>query len=264
MFQTESGRGLMLGLILAGALVASISAAADGDAEWTGDIALSVSAQSGTTDSFSGAVDAKTDRASEKDHVTVRLKADYGTSEKTGDDGANTTQDSQTLTADWKYIVRERFFWGSRSEVSRDGTQDRKLRVAADTGPGYRVWQSDVDGNEHFDVRGGVGYRLEIVDVPTGTPESGTDDHHFVDLVAGFEYKNMFFDDNLDFTHTGSVRAPANGFSDFIVNSEALVGVPFSESWSFRAGVSVEYINGAPDGINKVTTKTSVGLGYKF
>jgi putative salt-induced outer membrane protein YdiY len=74
----------------------------------------------------------------------------------------------------------------------------------------------------------------------------------------------MFFDDKLDFTHTGSVRAPANGFSDFIVNSEALVGVPFSESWSFRAGVSVEYINGAPDGINKVTTKTSVGLGYKF
>jgi putative salt-induced outer membrane protein YdiY len=241
------------GAFLVGAVLVAGGAAADGDVEWTGEVSLSATAQSGTTDTFAGAFDAKAERASEKDHFKVRLKADYGTSKR--DSGSETIQDSQALLGDWKHTLYDRFFWGSGSELSRDGTQDRDIRAAFDTGPGYRVWRSNEEGQDHFDLMGGVGYRYEAYD---------GDDSHFVDLVASFEYRNRLFDDKIEYTHTGAVKAPANEFSDFIVTHEIIIGVPLSEAWSFRIGYFVEYVNEVPDGIDEFTTKTSVGLGYKF
>lgn len=266
MSEAAAGRRWSLVLILVGAFVAASGpATAEGDAKWTGDVSLSVTAQSGTTDTFAGAFDANGARDTEKDHVGVRLKADYGTSRNIDDGGTNTTQDSQELTADWKHTVHDRFFWQSGSEVSRDSTQDRKLRAAVDTGPGYRVWRSDDEGKEHFDLMGGVGYRFEVYGLPPAeTNQNGNDSAHFADLIAGFEYKNMLFDNKIDYTHTGSVQAPANSFSDFIATTEAIVAVPLSEAWSFRTSFLVAYVNEVPDRVNKVTTKTSIGLGYKF
>jgi putative salt-induced outer membrane protein YdiY len=260
LFGVDGGRSSGFGAILVGlvtGLFVAGPAVAEGDVDWTGDVSLSVTSQSGTTDTFAGALDAKTKRASEQNHLKIRFKADYGTSKKKGDgdSGSETIQDSQALFGEWKRTIHDRFFWDSGSETSRDSTQDRDIRVAVDTGPGYRVWRSNDEGQDHFDLMGGVGYRYEVYD---------SDDSHFVDLVGSFEYKNGLFDDKVEFTHTGTVKAPANEFSDFIVSSEVIIGVPLTESWSFRTSVFVEYVNEVPTGIEEFTTKTSVGLGYKF
>jgi putative salt-induced outer membrane protein YdiY len=237
-------------------------AVAESEAEWTGEVSLSVTSQSGTTDTFAGALDANTDRSSDNDHFKVRLKADYGTSKKKndGDSGSETIQNSQALFGDWKHTLRGRFFWESGSELSRDGTQGREIRVAVDTGPGYRVWRSNEEGKDHFDLMGGIGYRYEVYNSDT----THTETSNFVDLVASFEYKNQLFNDKIEYSQTGGVKVPANQFNDFIVASEVIVGVPLSEVWSFRTSFSIEYVNEVPRGIDELTTKTSVGLGYKF
>ncbi len=241
---------------------------------WTGGINVGVTAQSGTTDTFSGSIDANADRAWAKDEVSVRFSGVYGTSRTRDKDGTETIQNAQALFGDWKHLFSDRFFWDTGSELSRDNTQDRELRVRVNTGPGYRFWKGDAWGedaanSDHFDISAGVGYRYEIYDgntnggTGTGVAENGDKDH-FADLVAGFDYANLMFDGRIEFTHTGSAFVPANDFEAYLLRTEIIFGVPLSEAWSFRTGVLVEYFNDAPDDTNKLTTRTTVGLGYKF
>ena len=132
--------------ITTGALAASlVLAAAQGAAAdeegWSGEIAASLTAQTGTTDTVSGSVDAKGERTWEKDVASVRFSALYGTTRRRGEaTNDEVTQNAQALLGDWKRTIHERFFWDSKSELSRDNIQDREVRAAVNTGPGYRFW----------------------------------------------------------------------------------------------------------------------------
>jgi len=229
---------------------------------WSGDVSASLSAQTGTTSTLSANVDAKTARTWENDVASLRLTGTYGTSETRGNE--ETTQDTQALFGDWKHTVSERFFWDTGSELSRDSRQDRKIRVRIDSGPGFRAWQGEDAAKSHFDLSAGVGYRYEVYDGNSNTAFASTDIDQFVDAVAGFEYKNLLFDDKIEWTHTGSVSLPMNSVEAYILRSEIILGVPLTEAWSFRTGFLVEYTNTVPDGVNRTTTNTTLGLGYKF
>lgn len=243
--------------------VASSALAADEATGWSGEVSFSASAQTGTTRTLSGTVDAKTTRTWEEDEAAVRLTATYGASDK-DDSVRETTKDSQALFADWMHTLHERFFVGTQAELSRDSTQDRRLRFRVDSGPGYRVWEDLNGAKNHFDVSSGLGYRYEVYDGNTGTSFEDTDVDHFIDAVAGFEYKHLLFDEKIEYTHTGNVALPANSPSAFIVRSEIIVGVPLTEAWSFRTSFLVEYTNEVPDEVKETTTNATVGLGYKF
>ena len=235
-----------------------------GEEAWTGDISASLTAQTGTTDSVAGSVDAKTERSWEKDFLGFRFNALYGTT-RTRNKANNDrlTQNSQGLFGDWKRTLHERFFWDTGAEVSRDTIQRREVRAAVNTGPGYRFWEGEAKDKEHLDLSAGVGYRYENYDANS----NGSGDHdedHFADIVASFDYKNLLFDDRIEYTHTAQAKMPANAPDQFIVSTEVVVGVPITEAWSFRVGFFAEYINDQPDEVNNTTTRTTVGLGYKF
>lgn len=259
---------ILIVLVLASGLAwPTVSQAEDEPEGWTGDVNLSVAAGSGTTSTFAGNFDAKTERSFGKDKVGVRLNATLGTS-KPRKERTETTQDSQALTGSWKRIIHERFFWNSGTEVSRDNVQDRELRALVKTGPGYRFWQGDGDGKEHFDVSAGMGYRHEIYDgnlahTPGGESVQG-ESFNFADAVAGFDYKKRLFDDKIDFSHTADVALPMNDTKAFIVTTEVIVGIPLSKAWSVRFATLVQYTNFVEDDIEKLRTTTTVGLGYKF
>ncbi len=257
----------VLGFALAWFVVAGLATAEDEPPGWSGDLAVSVTAQSGTTDTFAGSLDAKAERDWEKDAVGVRFNAVYGTSRKRNNStNTETIQNAQGLFGDWKHTIHERFFWNTGAEVSRDNTQDREIRAALSTGPGYRVWEGKSATKSHLDLDLGLGYRYEIYDGNTGAGiASNGDTDHFVDIVAGFKYRNLFFDDRVEYTHTGSAKMPANDVTTYILTTEAIVGVPLSEAWSLRIGALVEYVaNPGSDEVNNTTTRTTVGLGYKF
>ena len=57
---------------------------------------------------------------------------------------------------------------------------------------------------------------------------------------------------------------PANDPDVFIVVSEVIIGIPLTASWSFRTSFWYEYLNDVPDDTNNSTTRTAIGLGYKF
>lgn len=258
-----------LGLGLTWVLAAGLAAAADEPEGWNGELAVSVTAQSGTTDTFAGSLDAKAERDWEKDAVGVRFNAVYGTSKKRqSSDGSRseTIQNAQGLYGDWKHTVHERFFWNSGAQISRDNTQGRELRAALSTGPGIRAWQGESPAKNHLDIDLGVGYRYEIYDGNTGAGVAKNGDtDHFADVVAGFEYKNLFFDDRVEYTHTGSAKMPVNDVESYILVTEAIVGIPLSKAWSFRTSFYVEYVaNPGVADVNKTTTRTTVGLGYEF
>ena len=235
---------------------------------WTGELALAVNAQTGSTDTFAGSLDANTERTwNDKDLLKFRFNGVYGTSRSRGDsDGTKTIQNSQGLFGNWKHQIRERFFWATGTEASRDSTQDLDVRFVLATGPGYRFWQGEEAPKQHLDLSAGPGYRYEAYDGNTGgTVSENGDTDHYADLVVAFEYANLFFDDRLEYTQTGSARMPANDTSSYLLRSEVILGVPLTEAWSFRTTFVVEYVaSPGSDEVNNTTTRTSVGLGYKF
>lgn len=259
------GNLLMVGAAF-GLLLAAGSAAA-GEDGWTGDVGVAVTAQSGTQDTFAGSIDAVTERTWAQDLARIRFTAVYGTSKNTEGNDTNQSiiQNAQALFGDWRHTFTDRFFWNTGSELSRDSTTRRDVRVAVNTGPGYRTWRGEDHDAEHFDIFGGVGYRYEQYDGDNN--DGGVADQdifNLVDLVAGFEYKNGLFDDRVNYTHTAKVLAPANDFNAFIARTEVLIGIPLSEAWSFRTGVLVEWVNDSPADTSELTTRTTVGLGYAF
>jgi putative salt-induced outer membrane protein YdiY len=236
---------------------------------WIGGISASVTAQTGTIDSFAGAIDAVAEQTFDQDWLKGRFNGVYGiTRQRNQSTNDQKVQDAQGLFGDWKRTIHERLFWQTGSELSRDSIQDRMVRAALATGPGYRFWQGENDAaKEHFDGRFGVGYRYELYD-PDADPgqggRGGLDHDHFADLLAGFEYRNQIIEDRIDFTHTGTVRMPANAPDAYVVTTEVILGIPLTPQWSFRTGFFAEYVAIQPDEVNNLTTRTTVGLGYTF
>jgi putative salt-induced outer membrane protein YdiY len=268
---TVAWLGLALALGLAGATTsAAHEEPAPVNEGWAGGISAAITAQTGQVDTFAGTIDAVGERTFEKDWLRGRFNGVYGTSRDRGEEPSSrdtVLQDAQGLFGDWKRTVHNRFFWQSGSELSRNSVQDRMVRALLSTGPGYRFWEGENAPAEHFDTNLGVGYRYDLYDPDTdpGGPGRGRLDHnHFADLVAGFEYRNGFFQDKVEFTHTGTARMPTNDPDAYVLITELIFGIPLTPTWSFRTSYYVEYNAVQPDDVKNVTTRASVGLGYTF
>ncbi len=239
---------------------------------WIGGISASITAQTGQVDTFAGAIDAVGEQAFEKDWLRGRLTGVYGTSRDRGEEGGDDRliQDAQGLFGDWKRVLHERFFWQSGTELSRNSIQDREVRAAVSTGPGYRFWQGEEAKLEHFDTNVGICYRFELYD-PDNVgndanlgQEGHIDEDHFADAMAGFEYKNGLFDNKVEFKHTGTARMPVNDPAAYVLITEVIFGIPLTPAWSFRTSYYVEYNGVQPQRVNNLTTRATVGLGYTF
>lgn len=259
-----SAASLLTTLLLAG-VAGSASSQEEEETGWSGDMSLSVANQTGTVDTFSGVFDAKGEREWEKDVASLRLTAAYGVSDGK-DESETTTQNAQGLFANWKHTISDRFFWASNSEVSRDGTQDRKARVTARSGPGYRIWQGEgAKEKRHFDVAVGMGYRFEFYDGNlNGSQSENSSMDNYADAIAAFDYKNLLFEDRVEFSHTGSIAMPVNRTEAYIFTTEVILGIPITEAWSFRTSFLYEYVNDVPADTDSNTTRLTVGVGYKF
>jgi putative salt-induced outer membrane protein YdiY len=269
---------IAIGLLLMAGVSFAEDAAEEEEGAWSGEVNVSIAATSGTIDTFSGSIDTKAERTwDEVDVVGVRFVGVYGTKRERNDGSRTSTetiQNAQELSARWKHTIHKRFFWLTPTSASRDSVQELEVRYAISSGPGYRLWMpEDKPAKRHFDVSAGPGYRYEIWDGNTGaktstgaadTGENG-DSSHFADMVVGFEYQNLFFDEKIEYTHTGSARMPANDTASYILRSELIFDIPLTAGWAFRTGFVVEYTaNPGTDEITNTTTRTSVGLGYKF
>jgi len=246
-------------------MAAANNATAAEDGVWEGSLSASLTAQTGSNDTLNGSIDAEANRDTQEDEFGLRFNATYGQTRGTKDEEKDTiTQNSQALFGDWKRIVHEGLFWDTRSEVSRDTIQNREVRAAVSTGPGYRVWNGDDAGKQHFDLSAGIGYRFELIETPSTGDGDNYDPDHFSDIVAAFEYKNLLFDGRVDYTHTGSIKVPANSPSAWVARSEVIGSVPLSDAWSLRVSVLAEYQNTVPDDTNELLTRTNLGLTYSF
>jgi len=262
---------VVIGLLLMAGVTFAQDAEKEKDAVWSGEVILSIAAQSGTIDTFAGAIDAKAERNWNKiDLVAVRFTGVYGTSRERNDGSRTSTetiQNAQELSARWKHTIHKRFFWLTPTAVARDSVQELEVRYTFATGPGYRVWMpEDKPEKRHFDLSAGPGYRYENWDGDTGaSPADNGNTDHYGDMVVGFEYKNLFFDQKVEYSHTGSARMPVNDTNAFILRSELIFDVPLTAGWTFRTGFVVESVNDpGADEITNTTTRTTVGLGYKF
>ena len=263
-----------LGLVLLGSS-ATPSAAHDVpepvNEGWAGGVTASVTAQTGTVDTFAGAIDAVGEQTFDKDWVRGRFTGVYGTSRDRSEEGGNDKliQDAQGLFGDWKRTLHERLFWQSGTELSRNSVQDREVRAAFATGPGYRFWEGADAKLEHFDANVGIGYRYELYNPDNVggaglTGEGHIDEDHFADAMAGFEYKNGLFQNKVEFTHTGTARMPVNDPEAYVLITEVIFGIPLTPAWSFRTSYYVEYNGVQPKRVNNLTTRATVGLGYTF
>lgn len=277
--ENERGRGALR--TAAVALVLAWSAATPSAAHdvpepvnegWKGGIAASLTAQTGTIDTIAGSIDAVAEQTFDQDWIRGRFTGVYGTSRDRSDVKAKDKlmQDAEGLFGDWKRTIHERFFWQSSTELSRNSVQDRDVRAALLTGPGYRFWEGAKALKEHFDTNAGIGYRFEQYNPdnseapPLTIGDGNIDRDHFADLMAGFEYKNGLFNDRVEYTHTGTARMPVNNPEAYVLITEFIFGIPLTPDWSFRTAYYVEYNGVQPKRVNNLTTRATVGLGYTF
>lgn len=234
------------------------------DQGWSGEVILAFASQTGTVDTIAGTLDANATRTWEKDSLGLRLLGAYGRARKLDSDADDKTADSQIFRANHQHRFTERFFFETRNETSREGIQDRDLRFALNAGPGIRVWQGEERTKEFFDLSTGVGYRHEITDGNRNDPGNNKSNDNLADFVAAFEYRNLLFDQKIEFSHTGGAALPANRPDAYILRTEVKLGVPLVASWSLNAGFFLEYTNDVPDKVNELLTRSTIGLGYKF
>ena len=241
---------------------------------WTGEVAASFAAQTGSVDTLAADLDAKTERKWENDLLGGRLTGSYGRTRDRNDSPSEdrTTQNSQAMFLNHRHSFHSRFLWRSGLELSRDPTQDREVRFFLATGPGYLFWEGEDTEKQFFESRIGIGYRYELFDGNTG-PDPATGlfdlslngyDSNFADAILSMEYRNLFFDGAMEWTHTAGIAMPMNDTDAYLARTEAIIGIPLNEAWSFRTAFLFEYNNNAPDNQNKALTRTTVGLGYKF
>lgn len=255
-------------------LFAGTSWGEDKKTGWTGEVAASFAAQTGTVDTIAGSGDATIERNWERDMVTGRLTGSYGRTRDSTDNPSNdqTTQNSQALFGEYRRRINDRFLWRTNTELSRDPTQDREVRFSLATGPGYRFWEGPDQPRQFFEASVGIGYRYELFDgntginLDTGLFDGANNgfDSQFADAILSFEYRNLFFDGAMEWTHTGRISMPVNEPDGYLGRTEAIIGIPLTEAWSFRTAFLFEYNNNAPDDQNKALTRTTIGLGYKF
>ena len=268
-----AGAGIAAAATIAAALFAAAPSVAHDEPEapvnegWKGGISASITAQTGTVDTFAGTIDGVAEQSFDQDWLRGRFNGVYGTSRDRRGAGSkdDVIQDAQGLFGDWKRTIHERFFWQSGTELSRDSVQDRMVRTSLNTGPGYRFWEGANAALEHFDTNVGFGYRYELYELNTVAGDNDKyDNDHFADLGLGFEYKNGLFRDAVQFTHTGTARMPVNDPAAYVLITEVIFGIPLTPAWSFRTSYYIEYNGVQPDEVNNLTTRAAVGLGYTF
>lgn len=268
-----AGAGVAVAAVFATLLVAGTPSVAHDEPKapvnegWVGGISASITAQTGTVNTFAGTIDAVAEQTFDRDWLRGRFNGVYGTSRDRRGSGSkdDVIQDAQGLFGDWKRTIHERFFWQSGAELSRDSVQDRMARTSLNTGPGYRFWEGTDAALEHFDTNVGFGYRYELYELNTVAGDNDKyDNDHFADVGLGFEYKNGLFQDAVQFTHSGTARMPVNNPAAYVLITEVIFGIPLTPAWSFRTSYYVEYNGVQPDEVNNLTTRAAVGLGYTF
>jgi putative salt-induced outer membrane protein YdiY len=228
---------------------------------WSGEVNLNAANLTGTNDTFAGSVIAELAREWEKDKLSATAKGYYGFTRDRRDDPSdeNTTQNAQNIEIGWNRKLSGRFFWETLTWAGRDAIQDINFQYRLASGPGYRFWEGKKKDKEHLDLSSRVGYRFL-----TFRDSTGEDTRQLVDLIAGFEYKNLFLEERLEFTHTGEVLLPANDIDSWVGKTGITLGVPITAAWSMRLGFEVEYQSRTPERVTNFTTRTNAGLVYKF
>lgn len=215
---------------------------------WEGRFALGGSVRGGDQSRYAGNADLNLKRSWSRDSLAFRALADYG---KTGGD-----RDSENYGAklSWRRDVRERFFWHASTGIDADAVQGRNVRVTADTGPGYRLWEAAE--KRFFDVQSGLGYRHE--QFRRGEPEN-----NLVDLRAGYEYQDLI-GEVLELVHKTDVFAPMNDFENFLAKAEITLSVPLVGGLHFRNHARYEYVNEPAGGRESSNFWLTIGLEYRL
>lgn len=228
---------------------------------WSGEVNLNAASLTGTNDTFAGSVVAELAREWERDKLSAKAQGYYGFTRDRRDDPSSedTTQNAQNIEIGWNRTLSKRFFWETVTWAGRDAVQDINFQYRFASGPGYRFWEGAQKDKEHLDLSTRVGYRFL-----TFRDSTGEDTRHLVDLIAGFEYKNLLLEDRLEFTHTGEVLLPANDFGSWVGKTGITLGVPITAAWSMRLGFELEYQARTPERVTNFTTRTTGGLVYKF
>ncbi|MEZ6194944.1 MAG: DUF481 domain-containing protein [Planctomycetota bacterium] len=227
--------------------------AAPGDApldpkDWTGKVALGVSATGGNSDTVNAALEAFLEKNFTQDHLEFALRVIYGKSN--GEENAN----SQLVRGKWEHHYDERLYTFIGAELSRDEIQEISFRGFLNVGVGYRVWQES--DKEFLALEGGLGYRHESF--TTDTPSR--DD---VTARAALIYRDIWWG-KAQFGQTLEFVAPLTDLGSFFARSETSLSVPVSESWSVRNSIVLNYQNDPPSSAEALDWLITAGVEYSF
>jgi len=220
---------------------------------WTGSIVGSFVEMRGNTESRTVAITADAHRRSEDSRVALGAGYYYGKQRALDTREKSTTDDNFFLEGKYDYFLTKKIYAYGTARYFKDRMLFLDRRITAGLGLGYQWAESDA-----WNVFTEAG--LTSVMEKYTNPEETSDF-----LAARGAYHVLYkFSDDVEGFHNLEILPSLETASEFLVNADAGVRAKLVSQWFAEAKVQMLYDSQARAETEKMDTRYTVGLGWKF
>lgn len=221
--------------------------------KWTGSIVASFVDMRGNTEQRTVAVTADAHKRTEASRTALGAGYYYGEQRALDTREKSTTDDNFFLEGKYDYFLTKKVYAYGTARYFKDRMLFLERRITAGLGLGYQWAESDA-----WDVFTEAGL--------TSVTEKYTDPEEASEfLAARGAYHILYkFSDKVEAFHNLEILPSLETASEFLVNADAGIRAKLASQWFAEAKVQMLYDSQAPEGTEKMDTRYTVGLGWKF
>ena len=221
--------------------------------KWTGSIVASFVDMRGNTELRTVAITADAHKRTEDSRAALGAGYYYGEQRALDTREKSTTDDNFFLEGKYDYFLTKKVYAYGTARYFKDRMLFLERRITAGLGLGYQWAESDA-----WDVFTEAGL--------TSVTEKYTDPEEASEfLAARGAYHILYkFSDKVEGFHNLEILPSLETASEFLVNADAGVRAKLASQWFAEAKVQMLYDSQAPADTEKMDTRYTVGLGWKF
>ncbi|MBD3265995.1 DUF481 domain-containing protein [bacterium] len=216
--------------------------------QWKGNIIGDLSITEGNSETKGIGLSADATKRSETDRIILRGGYYYSENEGEG------TRDDQFIAAKYDYFFDKHLFAYGNTRLDRDAIKELQLRTTGGGGVGYQFLET-----EKYNLFGetGLSYVHEDYDLDA-------DDATYLAGRAAADFSWWIIQEKLQFQEIAEILLSLDETDDWIGISESNLTWKWTDRWSSRAGIQLEYDNTPATGQDELDTKYTLGIGYSF
>lgn len=220
---------------------------------WTGSIVASFVETRGNTQSRTVAITADAHKRTEDARMLLGAGYYYAEQRALDTREKSTTDDNFFIEGKYDYFLTKKVYAYGTAHYFKDRMLFLERRITAGVGLGYQWMETDA-----WDVFTEAGL--------TSVTEKYTDPEEKSEFLAarGAYHVLYKFSDKVEAFHNLEILPSLETASEFLVNADAGIRAKLTSQWFAEAKVQMLYDSEVPDQTEKMDTRYTVGLGWKF